>query len=165
MSINFFQIGCQDKTNQIEFGLCDDIPNHRAYIDLTDKAKWIAIVDNSITCDITFTAIDNCIDIRRADGSLESRCDGMITYSDSLIFIELKERDMPNSVWVKKGERQLRNIITIFEMNHDMSIYKDKKAYLVNKLKPDFPVGQSSRMEKFEDETGYTFIIQQKIVL
>lgn len=165
MSINFFEIGCQDKTNQIEFGLCDNIPNHRAYIDLTDKTKWIAIIENSNVFDVTFTAIDNCIDIRRADGNMESRCDGMITYADNLAFIELKERDVPNKVWVKKGEDQLRTIIAIFEMNHEMSVYKDKKAYLVNKLKPDFPVGQSSRMEKFEDETGYTFIIQQKIVL
>lgn len=165
MSLNFFQIGCQDKTDQIEFGLCDDIPNHRAYIDHTEKHRWIAIVDNAKSHDVTFTAIDNCIDIRRADGTMESRCDGMITYADNLIFIELKERDVANRIWVKKGEDQLRNIIAIFELNHNTSNYTDKKAYLVNKLKPDFPVGQLSRMEKFEDETGYTFVIKQLITL
>ena len=165
MSLNFFQIGCQDQTHQKEFGLCDDILNQRAYIDLTEKTKWITHVDNSKAYDVTFTAIDNCIDIRRTDGTMDSRCDGMITYEDNLIFIELKERDVANSIWVRKGEAQLRNVIAIFESNHNTSNYKDKKAYLVNKLKPDFPVGQLSRMEKFEDETGYTFVIKQLITL
>jgi len=165
MSINFFEDGCQDLTNQSIFGLCDDIPQHRAYVDIVDSAKWIAIVDNSKNLEVTFTAIDNCIEIKRADGSIDSRCDGMLTSTDILIFVELKERDVANTIWINKGEDQLRNIIKIFEINHDSSIYTFKKAYLANRIKPNFPIGQMSRMQKFEDETGYIFLVQQNIIL
>lgn len=163
MTINFFERACQDFTSGILFGICDDVPSQRAYLDTLDSTKWVAIVDNSRAITVTFTAIDNCIEIRRADGTTESRCDGMLTFTDNIIFVELKERDVANSIWVKKGEDQLRNMINLFESNHDSAIYTIKKAYLCNKLKPNFPTGQMTRMQKFEDETGYIFVVQQTI--
>ena len=110
-----------------------------------------------------FTAIDNCIEILRLDGTMDNRCDGMLTYNNHLIFVELKTRKSENSKWVGKGEEQLKNTISVFIANHDLAIYKSKKAYIANNKKPNFQSSQSERMARFEAETGFRLIIQNAI--
>ena len=164
MSINFFDANCQSQTNQYKFGLCDD-PNKDkdpAYIDTVDCSKWIAIVENNQEIEVIFTAIDNCIEILRSDGTMDNRCDGMLTYNNHIIFVELKERNFRNK-WVGKGEEQLKNTINVFIANHDLAIYKSKKAYIANNKKPNFQSSQITRMDKFKDETGFRLIIQNTI--
>jgi hypothetical protein len=164
MSINFFDTNCQSQTNQYKFGLCDD-PNKDkdpAYIDTVDCSKWIAIVENNQEIEVIFTAIDNCIEILRSDGTMDNRCDGMLTYNNHIIFVELKERNFRNK-WVGKGEEQLKNTINVFIANHDLAIYKSKKAYIANNKKPNFQSSQITRMDKFKDETGFRLIIQNTI--
>ena len=164
MSINFFDANCQSQTNQPKFGLCDD-PNKDkdpAYIDTVDCSKWIAIVENNQEIEVIFTAIDNCIEILRSDGTMDNRCDGMLTYNNHIIFVELKERNFRNK-WVGKGEEQLKNTINVFIANHDLAIYKSKKAYIANNKKPNFQSSQITRMDKFKDETGFRLIIQNTI--
>jgi hypothetical protein len=164
MSINFFDANCQSQTNQYKFGLCDD-PNKDkdpAYIDTVDCSKWIAIVENNQEIEVIFTAIDNCIEILRSDGTMDNRCDGMLTYNNHLIFVELKEKNYRNN-WVVKGEKQLKNTINVFIANHDLEIYKSKKAYIANNKKPTFQSSQITRMDKFKDETGFRLIIQNTI--
>jgi hypothetical protein len=72
-----------------EFGLCDDPPPAKepAYINETDKTKWIAIISNSRSQEITFTAIDNCpeYDFRKENGEKDKRCDGVITIAVRLM--------------------------------------------------------------------------------
>ena len=164
MSINFFKSTCQSQTNQYKFGLCDDRPplENSAYIDTDDCSKWIAIVENNQEIEVIFTAIDNCIEILRSDGTMDNRCDGMLTYNNHIIFVELKERNFRNK-WVGKGEEQLKNTINVFIANHDLAIYKSKKAYIANNKKPNFQSSQITRMDKFKDETGFRLIIQNTI--
>ena len=164
MSINFFKSTCQSQTNQYKFGLCDD-PNKDkdpAYIDTVDCSKWIAIVENNQEIEVIFTAIDNCIEILRSDGTMDNRCDGMLTYNNHLIFVELKEKNYRNN-WVVKGEKQLKNTINVFIANHDLAIYKSKKAYIANSRKPNFQSSQSERMDRFKDETDFRLIIRNTI--
>jgi len=165
MSINFFDTNCQSQTNQPKFGLCDDPPpsENPAYININDSRKWIAIVENNQEIEVIFTAIDNCIEILRSDGTMDNRCDGMLTYNNHLIFVELKTRKSENSKWVGKGEEQLKNTINVFIANHDLAIYKSKKAYIANNKKPNFQSSQITRMDKFKDETGFRLIIQNTI--
>ena len=165
MSINFFDANCQSQTNQPKFGLCDDPPplENPAYIDTVDCSKWIAIVENTQEIEVIFTAIDNCIEILRSNGEKENRCDGMLTYNNHIIFVELKTRKSENSKWVGKGEEQLKNTINVFIANHDLEIYKSKKAYIANNKKPNFQSSQITRMDKFKDETGFRLIIQNTI--
>lgn len=47
MSVNFSKADCKDESRNKLFGLCDDRPGKRAYIDEIDGAKWIAVVDKS----------------------------------------------------------------------------------------------------------------------
>ncbi|MBO1054351.1 MULTISPECIES: hypothetical protein [unclassified Dolichospermum] len=164
MSINFFKSTCQSQTNQYKFGLCDD-PNKDkdpAYIDTVDCSKWIAIVENNQEIEVIFTAIDNCIEILRSDGTMDNRCDGMLTYNNHLIFVELKEKNYRNN-WVVNGEKQLKNTINVFIANHDLAIYKSKKAYIANNKKPNFQSSQMGRMARFEAETDFRLIIRNTI--
>jgi hypothetical protein len=164
MSINFFKSTYQSQTNQYKFRLCDDPNEDPAYIDtdIDDCSKWIAIVENNQEIEVIFTAIDNCIEILRSDGTMDNRCDGMLTYNNHLIFVELKEKNYRNN-WVVKGEKQLKNTINVFIANHDLEIYKSKKAYIANNKKPTFQSSQITRMDKFKDETGFRLIIQNTI--
>jgi hypothetical protein len=163
MSVNFFDPQCQEMTIEIKFGLCDDKPHHSAYIDTSDSDKWIAIIENNGKVEVIFTAIDNCIDIRRPDGSKESRCDGMITYTDKIIFIELKERQSKG--WIEKGESQLRTTISIFSSNNNIDQYELKAAYIANKFRPIFESNAMTRMQKFKDDTGFILKIRNMIEL
>jgi len=165
MSINFFDANCQSQTNQPKFGLCDDPPplENPAYIDTNDCSKWIAVVKNNQEIEVIFTAIDKCIEILRSDGKMDSRCDGMLTYNNSIIFVELKTRKSTNGVWVGKGEEQLKNTISVFIANHDLAIYKSKIAYIANNKKPNFQSSQITRMNRFKDKTGFRLIIQNTI--
>ncbi|MFM6281798.1 MAG: hypothetical protein ACKN9K_25900, partial [Dolichospermum sp.] len=85
------------------------------------------------------------------------------TYNNNIIFVELKERKYTNSVWIDDGENQLRKIISVFINNHDLAIYKSKKAYIANSRKPNFQSSQSERMGRFKNETGFRLIIQNTI--
>lgn len=165
MSINFFDANCQSQTNQHKFGLCDDPQPSKdpAYIDIDDYSKWIAIVENNQELEVIFTAIDNCIKLLRSDGKMDNRCDGMLTYNNNIIFVELKERKYTNSVWIDDGENQLRKIISVFINNHDLQIFKSKKAYIANSKKPQFQYSHKERMQKFRNDTGFTLIIQNTI--
>lgn len=163
MAINFFQKNCINTTNISEFGLCDDPPpaNNPAYIDTADKTKWIGIVENDQEKDVNFIAIDACVDIRKPDGNMESRCDGLLSYENNLIFVELKNRD--GGQWVKKGREQLTVTVNHFKNNHDINDYDDVYANICNSLRPISNVGQAANIEKFKDDTGLILKTDRKI--
>jgi hypothetical protein len=165
MSINFFDTNCQSQTNQPKFGLCDDPPpsENPAYININDSRKWIAIVENNQEINLIFTAIDKCIQILRSDGKMDNRCDGMLTYNNNIIFVELKERKYTNSVWIEEGEKQLRKTIAVFVNHNNLAIFKSKKAYIANRKKPQFQYSHKERMQKFRTDTGFTLSIQNTI--
>jgi hypothetical protein len=167
MNINFFDEKCQTQIHRRKFGICDppSPSENPAYLDTKNPSDWIAIVENSQKIAVTFTAIDKCIEIRKVDGSggMDKRCDGMLTYANCLIFVELKERNARNTVWVGEGEKQLKNTIRVFLENHSIADYSSKKAYIANNKKPNFQTSQTERMEKFRQETGFRLIIQNTI--
>jgi len=100
MPIDYFS-NCRTNSGKEKFGLCDDQPplSNPAYIDEDNSTKWIGIVKNSEQKEINFNAIDNCIDIRRADNTMDSRCDGVLSYEDKLIFTELKAKRWIKLFW------------------------------------------------------------------
>jgi len=163
MPINFFEANCKTESNTSQFGLCDDPPpaNTPAYIDENDSSKWIAIVNNPNLEDVLFYGIDHCIIILKADGTQESRCDGMLSYSNNLIFVELKSRR--SKKWFKKGREQLTNTINKFKLNHDIAVYDKVEAYVCNNLKPFAHTGQAANIQKFKDETGLILRGQKEI--
>lgn len=169
MAVDFRKPTCVSNTNARKFGLCDNqppLPKSQAYIDERNGANWIAVVDNEPHFNVTFTAIDNCIDgMKRADGKDAKRCDGMLNFNDTVIFVELKEVDMDGRIWIRDADLQLRTTIKYFEDEPISDSFRIKKAYIANSERPIFRDSQQVRMEKFEDETGYVLRIENRIIL
>lgn len=150
MSVNFFESACTESSiNHEEFGLCDDENGTKAYSDHVDQTKWIATVKNSNRENISFTAIDNCIDVFREDGTQEKRCDGMLTYPDNIVFVELKNQ---RKDWMRDGLIQLETTIQLFAANHALSAIKHKRGFVSNKKHPAFQVLQPELKRRFFDQ-------------
>ncbi|NCU05226.1 MAG: hypothetical protein GXC73_14700 [Chitinophagaceae bacterium] len=167
MSINFSEAKCQTFSRRKLFGLCDDPPpaSKAAYIKEGDGGSWIAVVVNDDEYDVTFTAIDNCIEIKRPDKKMAKRCDGMLTYNSNVVFVELKQRGGKGADWVKDAEEQLRTTIGYFELEDEAENYETKEAYIANSERPKFKSSQAVRMDKFLEETGYVLRIMNRIIL
>lgn len=123
------------------------------------------MVVNEDKQEVTFTAIDHCIEIKSKNGKMAKRCDGVITFDSTIAFVELKERDEKGNKWVKDAEKQLRSTIGSFEKSEEAEKYKIKKAYIANRDKPKFKESQKERMDQFFLETGYVLRIENRIIL
>ena len=154
MPIDYFS-NCKTNSKKNKFGICDDqsSASNPAYIDESNQNNWIGIVNNPKKKEVNFNAIDNCIDIRRADNTMDSKCDGVLSFEQNLIFIELKERE--GGQWLKKGREQLTATIKRFKQEVNISQYKSIKGYVCNSLRPKAHPGQAENMEKFKKDTGY----------
>jgi hypothetical protein len=167
MPINFFDAGCKTESNRVKFGLCDDPPNPPlpdtpAYIDEHDSSKWIGIANNPTTKDVDFYAIDNCVTILKADGvSNESRCDGLLHFDNTILFVELKMRG--SSGWLSKARSQLTITIGKFEEDNNLTDFDKVEAYACNGLKPSANQGNNIELQKFKDDTGLIMYAQQDI--
>jgi len=166
MPINFFDGACRTKSNNDRFGLCDDPPpsERPAYIDESEQTKWIGKVINPANNEVNFYAIDNCVEILKEDGaSKESRCDGMLHFDNSLLFIELKMRG--SSGWLTKARSQLTNTIDKFQRDNNLTDFDKVEAYACNGLKPFANQGNNTELQKFKDDTGLMMYAQQDITL
>ena len=167
MSVNFNDAKCQTFSNNKIFGLCDDPPPkiNPAYINENNGATWIAVVENESRYEVTFTAIDNCIDTLRKNSEMKQRCDGMLTYKSTVIFVELKDRDAKGNDWVEEAIPQLKSSINTFEDTKIADDFDRKLAYIANKQHPKFKSTQQNRMNKFFDDTSYVLRVQGRIKL
>ncbi len=149
MSINFFDRGCQESPiTASSFGICDAQDGSKAYTDILDATTWVAKVENPEAKAIIFTAIDGCIEILREDGSIERRCDAMLIYTDNIVFVELKE---VNKQWINDAIEQLEITIQNFRANHDLNLFKHKRAFACNKKHPSFHVIEPETKRRFFD--------------
>ena len=154
MTIDFFVNNCKTNSSKIEFGLCDDPPpvSNPAYIDEDDDSKWIGIVKNKNNKEVEFIAVDACIDIRKPDGNLESRCDGLLSFDNDLIFVELKFRE--GGKWLKKGREQLTITVNNFKANYNILDYDNVYGNVCNSLRPLSHSGHAANIQQFYDETN-----------
>ena len=138
MRINFFDTACQEPPiTATIFGICDDQDGSKAYTDILESNTWVATVENPEAKTITFTAIDGCIEILRGDGNQERKCDAMLSYTDTIVFVELKD---VNKRWIHDAIEQLEITIQNFRANYDLSLYKHKRAFACNKKQPNYAV-------------------------
>jgi len=165
MSIDFNKATCQTHSAKKKFGICDDDSSPIAYIDENHDEAWIAVVENERQFSVIFTAIDNCIETKRPDGSMNKRCDGMLTYNSTVIFVELKARKPSRNNWVKEAEEQLRTSIGYFKATEKEKTYTGKKAFIANSKHPKAKTGEKGRMNKFFSDTGYILRIENRIKL
>src|SRR5690606_21655407 len=104
MNVDFFDANCKEPPRrEKKFGICDDEDGEKAYTDTINDAKWIAKVINDREIEVSFTAVDNCIQAYKNGGlEKESSCDGMLTFEDSLYLVELKARKTGG--WLPDGK-------------------------------------------------------------
>ncbi|MDZ4070815.1 MAG: hypothetical protein U1C70_03225 [Sediminibacterium sp.] len=147
-------IVCKSVTNSNTFGLCDDPPpsTNPAYIQHYNQNDWIAEVNNPLAFEVTFKAIDNCVEVLRLNDELECRCDGFLHYNNTLIFVELKDRN--SNGWLSKGRDQLTITIEKFSENHNIINYIFREAYVCNKQRPLAITGINTEIQKFKDDTA-----------
>lgn len=166
MRIDFFETTCkeQEEIAHQKFGICDDENGKKAYINIDDTDKWIAIVNNENQIKIEFTAIDNCIEVFK-DGTndKESSCDGMLTFDKSIYLVELKNQGTGG--WLTKAISQLRNTIKLLVNKNSLKEIQYKKAYACNKKHPNFQVIDVERKRKFYNETGFRIDAQAEIAI
>ncbi len=166
MSVNFFETDCkEDSRKEKQFGICDDQNGTKAYTDTTDSTKWIAKVTNVKEIDVSFTAIDNCITVlKKGTKDKESSCDGMLTFTESLYLVELKEQGTGG--WISDAKGQLENTIKLISENHDLSNFRYKKAFACNKKHPSFTVIDTAERKSFFNRTGgFRIDVQAEIVV
>ncbi|GAB7141380.1 hypothetical protein RsTz2092_13630 [Deferribacterales bacterium RsTz2092] len=120
-----------------EFGLCDygKSTQKPAYTDtkVENKAdKWLAIVNNSQKVEVGFVAIDNNPPVLEAMGFKdEKRCDALLKYDKTIVFVELK--DDRHKGWVRKATEQLEGTIKLFRKNSVANQFMTMKAYVANR--------------------------------
>jgi hypothetical protein len=159
-------ITCKIFTKDTIFGICDDTPppSLPAYIDTINPTNWIAEVKTTNSRNIFFKAIDSCVDIFRANGEMESRCDGVLIDGNNLTFVELKDR--ASSGWVSKGRNQLTITITNFLANDvNAGNHRLFEAYVCNKQRPLAITNISNEIQKFKNDTGLILKVSRTINL
>lgn len=162
---DIFKALCQDITQERRFGLCDDRPHQRAYIDTLDGRKWMAVFHNDARREVTFTALDHCIEFRKANANMEKRCEGIITFSDTIIFVEIKERTGDAKTWAKDADKQLRVSIALIEAKVNLDAFPDKRAAITNRLQNKSNEKHSVRMKQFLEQTGYVLRVNNRIII
>jgi hypothetical protein len=166
MSVNFLETTCKEPArSELVFGLCDKNDGSKAYSDAGNMPTWTALVSNVNSVEVTFTAIDNCIIILK-DGTKdkESTCDGMLTFTNSLYLVELK--DHGTGGWLPKAKAQLENTIRLLYESHELTDFRFKKAFACNKRHPNFVVIHSEEQKSFFVNTkGFRLDIQAQILI
>lgn len=162
---NFFQKRHSRKTRQARFGICDvPPPPHRpAYIDHLNGKDWIAVVENSWKEEVSFVPIDHCITLKSPTKKTAKRCDGMLYYKSTLIFVELKEIKARDKNWINTAVEQLKSTIDHYERSATKKSFDTKRAYIANKKATQFKQSRFECMNRFFDETGYTLNISTRI--
>lgn len=148
MSVIFFKTDCQEKTSATKFGLYDAENNTPAKIILSDEHTWNATVINDAGKEILFTAIDNCIEILKDNGNMDSRCDVMLSYENNLFFVELKNK---RDSWQSEGLAQIdATIIRMKAENESFYFSFKKRKAIVANTKHQFPCFQDANIAQRE---------------
>jgi hypothetical protein len=168
MAVDFDQDACQNRTSEKIFGICDDPPSpdakgRPAYLDFTDDERWIAWVENNDRREVTFTAIDHCVTIHRESGEMESRCDGMLRYDSTMMFVELKDRNSKG--WLADAMSQIRVTIGLYRNEVGIDDQFRCYAYVCNKQRPRFKAANTALAEQFEEETGFLLVVDPFIAI
>lgn len=164
MPIDFFIEPCQTANIRAErFGICDPQDGGKAYVDFDHEEDWVAVVENRSGEPLNFTAIDNCIEILRPDGSMDNRCDAMLTGAGQIVFIELK---IQKSDWIQHAVNdQLQTTIDHFRDNHSLDAYRKRSAYACNKSHPYFHHSNMELMNDFRRKNGVRLNIVNQIII
>ena len=136
----------------VEFGIYDP-GNAMPALTTTDPHLYQVQVNNPLANSLQFVPIDHNLDIRRANGELESTCDGMLYNATSyLAFVELKDK---GAGWASEAVEQLRTTIRVFTENHERDAFRRRFAYAANVRHPFFHKSFKETIQQFTAETKF----------
>lgn len=162
MNLDFFKAECQEPSlNNNLFGLCDDQDGSKAYTNINDPNRWIATVKNEKNKILVFTAIDKCV-INDNEQIGRGRCDCMLTFSNRIYFVELKDEAKG---WITGAIEQLESTIQFFIANNDITFYKHKKAFACNKRHKHFQEIDNEFNLRFFRKYKFRIDLQSEIII
>jgi len=132
-------IVCKKTTNVRRFGVSDANSNNRlpAFIDTENEEVWDLIVENPSLKEITFKAVDYCVDIFRDNltvanqEQLIKRCEGFLNYDDKIVFLEIKNRGTGR--WLIDAREKFQETITKFKETYPENRFSIEKPIVANK--------------------------------
>lgn len=148
-----------------------------------DSATDFIVINNSNT-EVTFKAIDWCVPIFRTGTydlddearvvaefssdnigvNLIKRCEGFLSYNNSIVFIEIKNRHGGRG-WLKDAREKFEETILSFREHHQDRVVQIEKPILCN---PSFPgPHQNETIQKkiLKDKIGLEFTRQDKVII
>jgi predicted metal-dependent hydrolase len=153
--MNFFDPECHEPPRKdVIFGLCDDQNGTKAYSNTDDSSRWFATVKNDSRVELIFTAIDHCV-IMGDEERGRRRCDGMLTSTEHIYFVELKNQ---RGGWIADAIAQLESTIQFFMEHHDISRFRYKKAFACNKRHRPFQKSKATISEHIKHINGETHL-------
>jgi hypothetical protein len=156
---------CKRTVNDAQFGICDRDSGERkpAFVDVNNKEMWDVVVENAGRKDITFKAIDFCVDVFKGPAQLIKRCEGFLFYENKIIFLEIKNRMYRG--WLADACEQFIETITKFKENYPDDTFEILNPVIANKC--FFRVHQSEMMQKerLKAAIGVEFQIKREIYI
>jgi hypothetical protein len=160
--MDFFDNKCSEPLRKDPvFGLCDNQNGTCAYTNVDEPDKWIATIKNKNEIGVTFTAIDKCV-IKDNEEFGRGRCDGMLTTTQHLFLVELKDQAKS---WITDSITQLESTIQFLIEKHDLSAFQHKKAFACNKQHKRFKVLEQELNVRFRKEYGFRVDVQAEIII
>lgn len=154
MSLNFLDNACKElDRSDTRFGLCDNQDGTKAYSNTENPERWIATVINDKALILTFTPVDKCL-MQDNDYPDRRRCDGILTSTEHLYFIELKDQAKR---WITDAIEQLESTVEIFKDHHDIHQFRHKKAFACNK--------QQRHFQEIDNELNIAFFRKHRVRL
>jgi len=152
MTSTFTSTLCLTQSSAKKFGLCDEESDGMSTVREDDGHLWRATVLNNSLTSARYYAIDKCEDIIEYIPKDAKRCDGLLSFNEQAILIELKHRN--DTTYFIDGKKQIKSTLN-FIKDADKALYdKIVAVYVCNDLRPRASLQRSNSLEEFHLEYG-----------
>ena len=156
---------CKKTTNESRFGLSDENAHKRepAFLDLNNELNWDATVLNPENKEVTFKAVDFCVDIFREGRDLIKRCEGFLFYENKILFVEVKRGKTGR--WLSDAREKLQETISKFKESYPGGEFEILEPVVSNKL--FYRTHQNEQVQKkmLKDAIGVDFHVRTTITI
>lgn len=158
---------CKSSTTVERFGLSDRNSDKKepAFIDIADENCWDLTVENLSNKEITFKAVDFCVDIFRVGDNLIKRCEGFLYYENKIIFVEIKNRPKSRGRWLSDAREKFEETILKFKESYPDNQYELLEPVLSNRLFPRVHQNEMIEKRRLKDAVGLDFQVRTTITI
>lgn len=158
---------CKSTTTITRFGLSDINSDKRepAFIDAADENSWDLTIENPSNKEITFKAVDFCVDIFRVGNDPIKRCEGFLYYENKIVFVEIKNRKSGRGGWLIDAREKFQETILKFKENYPDGQFEILQPIVSNKLFPRTHQNEMIQKRILKDEVGLEFQVMSTITI